>query len=50
MSTTIKRVGIYVRVSTVDQTCDNQLLELRRYVEARGWTAVEYVDTGVLGR
>ena len=43
------RVGVYARVSTVDQTCENQLLELRRYVEARGWSAVEYVDTGVSG-
>src|SRR5512141_2550933 len=47
--TTIRRVGVYARVSTVDQTCENQLLELRRYVEARGWTATEYVDTGVSG-
>ena len=31
------RVGIYARVSTVDQTCENQLIDLRRYVEARGW-------------
>jgi DNA invertase Pin-like site-specific DNA recombinase len=44
-----RRVGIYARVSTQDQTCENQLLELRRYVEARGWSAVEYVDTGVSG-
>lgn len=44
-----RRVAIYARVSTVDQTCENQLLELRRYVEARGWTATEYVDTGVSG-
>jgi DNA invertase Pin-like site-specific DNA recombinase len=37
-------------VSTSDQTCENQLLELRRYVEARGWTiAKEYVDHGVSG-
>src|SRR6516164_5314319 len=43
------RVDVYARVSTVDQTCENQLLELRRYVEARGWSAVEYVDTGVSG-
>jgi DNA invertase Pin-like site-specific DNA recombinase len=43
------RAAIYARVSTVDQTADNQLLELRRYVEARGWTAVEYTDTGVSG-
>src|SRR5215475_721834 len=39
------RAAIYARVSTIDQTVDNQLLELRRYSEARGWTAVnEYVD------
>ena len=43
------RVGVYARVSTHDQTAENQLLELRRYVEARGWTAVEYVDQGVSG-
>ena len=44
------RAGIYARVSTTDQTCDNQLLEIRRYVEARGWTIqAEYVDQGVSG-
>jgi DNA invertase Pin-like site-specific DNA recombinase len=43
------RSAIYARVSTTDQTCENQLQELRRYVEARGWTAVEYVDGGVSG-
>jgi len=47
--TTIRRVAVYVRVSTQEQTCENQLLELRRYVEARGWSATEYVDTGVSG-
>jgi site-specific DNA recombinase len=36
-------------VLSCDQTCENQLLELRRYCEARGWTAAEYVDTGVSG-
>jgi DNA invertase Pin-like site-specific DNA recombinase len=31
-------------------SCDNQLLELRRYAEARGWTVHrEYVDHGVSG-
>src|SRR5262245_53449918 len=49
MTTAIRRVAVYARVSTVDQTTENQLLELRRYVEARGWTATEYVDTGVSG-
>jgi DNA invertase Pin-like site-specific DNA recombinase len=36
-------------VSTLDQEPENQLTELRGYVEARGWTAVEYVDKGVSG-
>ncbi len=43
------RPALYGRVSTADQTAENQLLELRRYVAARGWTAVEYVDRGVSG-
>jgi DNA invertase Pin-like site-specific DNA recombinase len=44
------RTAIYARVSTVDQEPENQLAELRGYVEARGWTAaVEYVDRGVSG-
>jgi DNA invertase Pin-like site-specific DNA recombinase len=43
------RAAIYARVSTTEQTAENQLLELRRYIEARGWTAVEYVDIGVSG-
>jgi DNA invertase Pin-like site-specific DNA recombinase len=38
------RAGLYARVSTDQQTAENQLLELRRYVEARGWTATEFVD------
>jgi DNA invertase Pin-like site-specific DNA recombinase len=41
--------AIYARVSTVDQEPENQLQELRRYVQARGWTAVEHVDRGVSG-
>jgi DNA invertase Pin-like site-specific DNA recombinase len=43
------KVAVYARVSTNDQTAENQLLELRRYVAARGWSAVEYVDQGVSG-
>jgi DNA invertase Pin-like site-specific DNA recombinase len=43
------RAAIYARVSTFDQEPENQLAELRRYVEARSWTAVEYVDRGVSG-
>jgi DNA invertase Pin-like site-specific DNA recombinase len=47
MATT--KAGVYARVSTVAQEPENQLHELRRYVEARGWTAVEYTDKGVSG-
>jgi DNA invertase Pin-like site-specific DNA recombinase len=36
-------------VSTLDQHVENQLQELRLYVERRGWTAIEYVDRGVSG-
>jgi len=43
------KAAIYARVSTLDQEPENQLQELRRYVEARGWTAAEYVDKGVSG-
>ena len=43
------KVAVYARVSTHDQTAENQLIELRRYVAARGWSAVEYVDHGVSG-
>jgi DNA invertase Pin-like site-specific DNA recombinase len=45
----MKAAAIYARVSTFDQEPENQLQELRRYVGARGWTAVEYVDRGVSG-
>jgi DNA invertase Pin-like site-specific DNA recombinase len=43
------KAAIYARVSTVDQEPENQLQELRRYVQARDWTAAEYVDRGVSG-
>jgi DNA invertase Pin-like site-specific DNA recombinase len=43
------RAAIYARVSTLDQEPENQLQELRRYIQARGWTALEYVDKGVSG-
>ena len=44
------RCALYVRVSTLDQHPENQLAEIRRYVQARGWaTPVEYIDQGVSG-
>lgn len=47
-----KRVALYCRVSThlQPQSIDNQLSELRRYAEQRGWTIhKEYVDEGFSG-
>jgi DNA invertase Pin-like site-specific DNA recombinase len=38
-------VALYVRCSTSHQTVENQRLELRDYVAARGWHAIEYSDT-----
>jgi DNA invertase Pin-like site-specific DNA recombinase len=43
------RAAIYARVSTLDQEPENQLRELRRYTEARGWTGTEFIDRGVSG-
>ena len=43
------RAAVYARVSTLDQTAENQLAGLRRYIELRGWTCREYVDEGVSG-
>lgn len=46
----IKRCAIYARVSTRDQTCENQLRELRAHAQQRRWEIVEeYVDTGFSG-
>ena len=43
------KAALYARVSTLDQEPENQLAELRRYVDARGWTAQEFVDKGISG-
>ncbi len=45
-----QRVALYARVSTSDQSTDSQLLDLRRYVQDRGWQALnEYCDNGISG-
>ena len=45
-----KRVGLYLRVSTNDQTVDNQRQALIAACEARGWRVVdEYIDPGISG-
>src|ERR1700686_603024 len=45
-----KRVGLYLRVSTTDQTTDNQRLDLERVAEQRNWNLVDfYLDHGISG-
>ena len=45
-----KRAAIYARVSTDQQTTDNQLDELRSVAQRSGWQIVgEYADHGVSG-
>jgi DNA invertase Pin-like site-specific DNA recombinase len=43
------RAALYARVSTTDQTTENQLAGLRAFAGARGWVATEYVDHGISG-
>ena len=44
------QTALYSRVSTVDQSCEMQLRELRDYAAKRGWAFFgEYVDTGWSG-
>ena len=46
----MKRIAIYARVSTTDQSTESQLLDLRRYTRERGWNIYkEYVDEGISG-
>ena len=45
-----KRVALYLRVSTGDQTVENQRRELRAVAERRGWEIVaEFSDEGISG-
>jgi DNA invertase Pin-like site-specific DNA recombinase len=45
-----RRVGLYARVSTNDQTAENQLRALREHAERAGWTIVAtYTDQAVSG-
>lgn len=41
---TLRRAGIYARVSTSEQTIENQVPELTRMAEARGFTATVYSE------
>ena len=45
-----KRVGLYLRVSTGDQTIETQRMGLVAACEARGWRIVdEFGDRGISG-
>lgn len=42
--------ALYARVSTHDQTCDNQIQSLRDVAQRMGWEIIEeYVDQGISG-
>lgn len=46
----MKRAALYLRVSTADQTVENQRRDLTAVAEMRGWKIVqEYADEGVSG-
>jgi DNA invertase Pin-like site-specific DNA recombinase len=44
-----KTAALYARVSTTEQTPENQLVALRAFAAARGWHTVEHVDHGISG-
>ena len=45
-----RRVAVYARVSTLEQSTENQLEDLRRYGQQRGWEIwQEYIDAGISG-
>jgi DNA invertase Pin-like site-specific DNA recombinase len=50
MAAKIKKVAIYARVSTDQQTTENQLRELREVAARSGWVVTkEYIDHGISG-
>ena len=47
---TIRRVGLYLRVSTAEQTTENQSRELLAVAERHGWAVVRvFEDAGISG-
>ena len=45
----VRKAAIYARVSTQEQTVEQQLINCRKYCEAQGWDYDEYAETGVSG-
>lgn len=51
MSNASKNVALYLRVSTSQQTVENQRLELEKYCERQGWVVAKvYEDSGISGK
>ena len=48
-SVACRRAALYARVSTTEQTPENQLVALRAFAAARGWVRTEFIDHGVSG-
>jgi len=46
----MKKVALYVRVSTPDQHVESQLYDLRELAAQRGEIVHEYEDRGVCGK
>lgn len=45
-----KRAALYLRVSTQEQTCENQRLKLQEVADRAGWTVIEtFEDAGISG-
>jgi DNA invertase Pin-like site-specific DNA recombinase len=44
-----KRVGVYLRVSTTEQSTDLQAAEINRYLAARGWGQVKVYEDKATG-
>jgi DNA invertase Pin-like site-specific DNA recombinase len=46
----VRRAALYLRVSTDDQTVENQRLALEATCDQRGWEVVQiYADNGISG-
>ena len=46
-----KKVVLYMRVSTNDQTTENQLIKLQEIAELREWEIIDkYIDEGISGK
>ncbi|MER9328981.1 recombinase family protein [Mesorhizobium sp. M0488] len=46
----VKRAAVYLRVSTKEQTTENQMLELQRVAQSKGWPiSAVYEDEGISG-